>query len=52
LQGAEVSKRMRILSAKHSNLEDELFEWLCHACASNIPVEDPMFKEKANKIAL
>jgi hypothetical protein len=39
LQGAEVSKRMRICGAKHSDLEDELFEWFCHAHVNNIPVE-------------
>jgi hypothetical protein len=38
--------------AKHSDLETELFEWFCHAQASNIPIEGPMVKEKANKIAL
>jgi hypothetical protein len=27
LQGAEVSKRMRICGAKHCDLEDKLFEW-------------------------
>jgi hypothetical protein len=52
LQGAEVSKRMRIHGAKHSDLEDELFKWFCHARAKNIPVEGPMVKEKANEIAL
>jgi hypothetical protein len=51
LQGAVVSKRMRIHGAKHSDLEDELFEWFCHAHANNIPV-GPMVKEKANEIAL
>jgi hypothetical protein len=52
LQGAEVSKRMRICGAKHSDLEDELFEWFCHARTKNIPVEDSMVKEKVNEIAL
>jgi hypothetical protein len=42
LQGAEVSKWMRIRGAKNSNLEDELFEWFCHAHTNNIPVEGPM----------
>jgi hypothetical protein len=28
LQGAEVSKRIRIHGAKHSDLEDKLFEWI------------------------
>jgi hypothetical protein len=51
LQGAEVSKRMKICGAKHSDLEDELFEWFCHACANNIPVEGPVVEEKANEIA-
>jgi transposase-like protein len=52
LQGAEVSKQMRIRGAKHSNLEEKLFEWFCHARANNIHVESPMVKEKANEIAL
>jgi hypothetical protein len=52
LQGAEVSKRMRIHTVKQSNLEDELFEWFCHARTYNIPVEGPMVKEKANEIVL
>jgi hypothetical protein len=49
---AEVSKRMKICGAKHSNVEDELFEWFCHARANNISLESPLAKEKANKIAL
>jgi transposase-like protein len=52
LQGEEVSKRMRIREAKHSDLEDELLEWYCRAHAKNIPVEGPMVIEKANEIAL
>jgi hypothetical protein len=52
LQGAEASKQARICGAKHSRLEDKLFEWFCHAHTSNIPIESPMVKEKANKIAL
>jgi hypothetical protein len=52
LQGAEVSKQMRIHGAKHSDLEDELFEWFCHARANNIPVKGPMAKEKTNEITL
>jgi hypothetical protein len=52
LPGAEVSKRMRILGAKQSDLKDEVFEWFCHACVNNIPVEGPMVKEKAFKITL
>jgi hypothetical protein len=52
LQGAEVSKRMRIRGAKHSDLEDELFKWFCHACDDNIPVKGSVVQEKANKIAL
>jgi hypothetical protein len=43
---------MRICGVKHSDLEDEMFEWFCHASANNIPVEGPMVKEKANTIAL
>jgi hypothetical protein len=43
---------MRIHGVKHSDLEDELFEWFCHAHAKNIPVEGPMVKEQANEIAL
>jgi hypothetical protein len=52
LQGAEVSKRMRICGAKHSDLEDELFEWFCDACTNIIPVEGSIVQEWANKIAL
>jgi hypothetical protein len=50
LQGAEFSNQ--ICGVKHSDLEDEVFEWFCHACANNIPVEVPMIKEKANETAL
>jgi hypothetical protein len=42
---------MRIRGAKHSDLEDELFGWFCHARA-NILVEGPMVREKPNEIAL
>jgi hypothetical protein len=52
LQGAEVSERMRIRGAEHSNLEDELFEWFCYASANNIPVECLVVKGKANEISL
>jgi hypothetical protein len=37
---------------KHSDLEDELFEWFCHARTNNILVEGPLVKEKVNEIAL
>jgi hypothetical protein len=44
---------MRIHGAKHSDLEDKLFEWFfCHARANNILIEGPTVKEKANEIAL
>jgi hypothetical protein len=31
LQGAEVSKCMRICGAKHGDLEDKQFKWFCFA---------------------
>jgi hypothetical protein len=37
---------------KHSDLEDELFEWFCHARSSSIPAEGPVDKEQANEITL
>jgi hypothetical protein len=43
---------MRNYGAKHSDLEDELLQWFCHANANSINVEGPMVKEKANKIVL
>jgi hypothetical protein len=52
LEGAEVSKWMRIRGAKYGDLEDELFEWFCFARSNNIPMEGPTIKEKDNEIAL
>jgi hypothetical protein len=43
---------MRISRAKHTNLGNKLFEWVCFAHSNNIPVDGPTIKEKANKIAM
>lgn len=31
LQEGNISKRTRICAAEHGDMENELFEWLCHA---------------------
>jgi hypothetical protein len=31
LEAAGIGKRMRICGTKCNNLEDELFQWFCHA---------------------
>jgi hypothetical protein len=52
LQGAEVSKRMKIHGAKYGDLEDKLFKWFCFLRSNNIPMEGPTMKDKANEIAV
>jgi hypothetical protein len=43
---------MRILGAKHGNMEDNLFEWFCHAQEKRLPVDGQMVKVKADETAL
>jgi len=40
------------VNKNHSNLEDELFEWVCHVQVISTPVGGPTFREKANGTVL
>jgi len=43
---------MRILGAKHGNMEDNLFERFCHARENRLLVDGQMVEVKADEIAL
>jgi hypothetical protein len=51
-QEHDISKRMRIRDAKHGNMEEELFEWFCHARKNRLAVGGQTVKGKADEIAL
>jgi len=52
LHGHNILKHMRILGAKHGNMEHKLFEWFRHARENRLPVDGQMVKVKADEIAL
>lgn len=52
LHGRNILKHMRILGAKHGNMEDKLFEWFCHAWENRLPVDGQMVKVKADETVL
>jgi hypothetical protein len=43
---------MRICGAKHSGMENGLFEWFCHARKNRIAVDGQMVEMTADEIAL
>lgn len=52
VEGNKINERKRIRTAKHVDVERELFDWFCQARANNIPLSGPFVKEKAKYIAL
>jgi hypothetical protein len=43
---------MRIHGAKYGNMENELFEWFCHARKNRLAVDGQTVNGKADEIAL
>jgi hypothetical protein len=52
MQGCDILKYMRYHSAKHGNMEYELFEWFRCARKNRLAVVGQTVKGKANEIAL
>lgn len=50
-EGKNVKGRKRIRGAKHADVENELFEWLCHMRAERVPLSGPIVQKKAEEIA-